>query len=91
MKKQPSEYFKDLYFDAIAYSPQGLNALLSFVGPDRLVFGTDNPFFPPPNVTNVVDAEWPSTKKVYTTIESLNDNKLAKKILHENATKLLGL
>jgi len=34
------------------------------VGEDRIVFGTDNPFFPPLGASDVTVAEWPSTKKV---------------------------
>lgn len=89
--KKPSEYFKDLYFDAIAYSKEGLDALISFVGPDRLVFGTDNPFFPPPNVADVTSAEWPSTQKVYATIDALENTVVQKKILHGNARRILGI
>ena len=91
LKKIPSEYFKDLYFDAIAYSPQALNSLIGFVGTDRLVFGTDNPFFPPPNESNVVEAQWISTNKVYKTIDSLNNEETKQKILYKNASKLFHL
>lgn len=89
--KQPSEYFKGLYFDAIAYSPQALNALISFVGSDRIVFGTDNPFFPPPGVADPTSAEWISTKKVYATIDSLDDEVDKQRILAVNAKRLFNI
>ena len=47
LKHAPSEYMKKLYFDAISYDPKILQALINLVGPDRVMFGTDNPFFPP--------------------------------------------
>lgn len=91
LSKAPSEYFKNLYFDSIAYSPEALQALVSFVGKDRIFFGTDNPFFPTPNVEDVVNSQWISTNKVYQSISALNDDKLTKKILHENASKIFSI
>jgi predicted TIM-barrel fold metal-dependent hydrolase len=56
------------------------------------MFGTDNPFFPP-DVTgdkDVTTMEWPSTTKVYTTMQPLSQD-TQEKILRENAQKLLGI
>jgi len=87
----PSEYLKRMYFDAISYSPAALNHLIELVGEDRIMFGTDNPFFPPPGVDSkkVIDAEWPSTTKVWKTLDTLAPNK-RDKIVRENALKLLS-
>jgi len=44
LSKPPSEYLKQLYYDAIAYHSPALNCAIEFVGADRLLFGTDHPF-----------------------------------------------
>lgn len=44
MKKKPSEYLKQLHFDTLVYSPDVLRNLISTVGADRIVIGTDFPF-----------------------------------------------
>lgn len=44
MKKKPSEYLKQIYFDTLVYSARGLRNLIEEVGADRLVLGTDYPF-----------------------------------------------
>jgi len=56
------------------------------------MFGTDNPFFPPPGIEDVTKPglEWPSTKKVYTTLEPLSPQ-TKDKIVSGNATKFLNL
>ncbi|KAJ3212142.1 hypothetical protein HDU67_004012 [Dinochytrium kinnereticum] len=43
----PSSYLKRFYYDAVSYHPAALNCAAELVGADRLMFGTDNPFFPP--------------------------------------------
>ena len=90
LKEKPSEYIKRLYFDSIAYSKPALGALMGFVDEDRLMFGTDNPFFPPLGVPDICTAVWPSTAKVYQTMEDLSEE-TKKKILYQNAENLLGL
>ena len=63
------------------------------VGADRIMFGTDNPFFPPVGVSSdkVVSAEWPSTVKVQQCIAQLNNSKDQSLILRENAPRLFGI
>ncbi|MCC7105180.1 MAG: amidohydrolase [Chloroflexi bacterium] len=39
----PSYYFKKLYFDTISHGVPALQYLLSLVGPDQLILGTDYP------------------------------------------------
>lgn len=82
---------KNMYFDAISYSDEALGCLLATVGPDRIMFGTDNPFFPPLNVTDIHAAQWPSTVKVQQVIGNLSAKDVQEKILHKNAEKILGL
>lgn len=91
LQQKPSDYLKNMYFDAISYGTPALQSLISQVGEDRIMFGTDNPFFPPVGAKDVTRAEWPSTTKVYTTIEGLNNEKAKQKILTGNAVKILGL
>eukprot|EP01035_Chromulina_nebulosa_P018491 gene18491-24206_t len=91
--KAPSEYFKSMYFDAISYNPISLNSLIQLVGKERIFFGTDNPFFPPPNATSseILNGQWVSTNKIYESIKLLNDPIVEKNILYDNITQLLKL
>ncbi|KAL1900832.1 hypothetical protein Cpir12675_000708 [Ceratocystis pirilliformis] len=38
---------EQIYLDAVVYSPVGLKAAIDASGADRVMFGTDHPFFPP--------------------------------------------
>ncbi|MGH9786337.1 MAG: amidohydrolase family protein [Terriglobia bacterium] len=42
--KRPSEYLKQLYFDSMVFTAQGLRHLAAESGPGRIVLGTDYPF-----------------------------------------------
>jgi len=94
LKQEPSAYLRsNMYFDAIAYSKPALAALVDTVGGDRIMFGTDNPFFPPPGEEekDVNGQLWPSTMKVFQTIEQFKDQKLSDQILFRNAQSILGI
>jgi aminocarboxymuconate-semialdehyde decarboxylase len=91
LSKQPTDYLKNMYFDAISYSPTALEGLINLVGSDRIMFGTDNPFFPPLNVPSIFEAQWPSTVKVKECIGGLSDTEARRKISSENAKRLLKL
>ncbi|WP_116103858.1 amidohydrolase family protein [Amycolatopsis thermalba] len=41
---QPSSYLRRMWFDALVYTPDTLRALVTAVGPDRVLLGTDYPF-----------------------------------------------
>jgi predicted TIM-barrel fold metal-dependent hydrolase len=43
LKKKPSEYIKQLYFDAMVFTPEALSFLISQVGISQVVLGTDHP------------------------------------------------
>ncbi|MFT4066269.1 amidohydrolase family protein [Paraburkholderia sp.] len=43
MKKKPIDYLRHIYYDCITYSPASLEFLVSVVGADRVMFGTDWP------------------------------------------------
>jgi len=44
LKKKPSEYLKQLYFDSLVFTPEGLRHLIAEVGVSQIVIGTDWPF-----------------------------------------------
>lgn len=90
----PNHYLKKMYFDAISYSAPALQCLISTVGDERIMFGTDNPFFPPPNVAEDKIATsnefWPSTVKVFDVVNKFGPSS-EDKILRGNAVKILKL
>jgi aminocarboxymuconate-semialdehyde decarboxylase len=44
LKKKPSEYLRQLYFDSMVFTPEGLRHLIAEVGVSQIVIGTDWPF-----------------------------------------------
>jgi aminocarboxymuconate-semialdehyde decarboxylase len=52
LKKHPTEYLKQIYFDTIVFTPEALRHLASVVGVSQLGIGTDYPY---PWETNPVD------------------------------------
>jgi aminocarboxymuconate-semialdehyde decarboxylase len=44
LKKRPTEYLKQLYFDALVFTPEALRHLAAQVGASQLAMGTDYPF-----------------------------------------------
>ena len=87
LKKKPSDYLKDLYYDAIIYNNDCLKLLVKSVGNDKIMFGTDHPFFPPINNN---DNNWESTTKIQNIITNL-ENKTSNKIFFENAKNLFNI
>ena len=47
LRHEPSAYLGRMFFDAIGYQAPTLALLMALVGKDRIMFGTDHPFFPP--------------------------------------------
>jgi aminocarboxymuconate-semialdehyde decarboxylase len=43
IKAKPSAYLKRIWYDCITYDARALNYLISIVGADRVLFGTDYP------------------------------------------------
>lgn len=43
MKRKPIDYLRHIYYDSITYDPGALKYLVSVVGADRVMFGTDWP------------------------------------------------
>ena len=52
IKKKPSEYLKQMYYDTMVFSPEGVRHLAAEVGASQLLVGTD---FPYPWTTTAVD------------------------------------
>jgi aminocarboxymuconate-semialdehyde decarboxylase len=79
LKKTPSEYLKQLYFDAMVFTPEGLRHLVAQVGASQIVLGTDHPI---PWEQHPVDHVFATT--------TLTDKQKAA-ILGGNAARLFGL
>jgi predicted TIM-barrel fold metal-dependent hydrolase len=91
LERPPSAYLRSLYYDAISYQPETLQLLISLVGHDRILFGTDHPFFPPsvPNA-ELDNAEWHSPAVHRPLLAGFGaDGERA--ILGENAAAILNL
>ena len=52
LKRKPSEYLKQMYFDSMVFTGEGLRHLVAEYGSDHVVMGTDYPF---PWTTTAVD------------------------------------
>ena len=44
LKKKPTEYLRQLYFDSLVFTPEALRHLVAEAGPGQIVMGTDYPF-----------------------------------------------
>jgi len=44
LKRKPTEYLKQLYYDSIVFSPEAMRHLIAEVGVGQIVLGTDYPF-----------------------------------------------
>jgi len=79
LKKKPTEYMKQIFFDSLVFTPEALRHLVAEVGASQVVIGTDHPI--PWN-------EHPVDHIMAT--KSLTDKQKAA-ILGGNAAKLLGI
>src|SRR5712672_3705830 len=79
LKKQPTEYLNQLYFDAMVFTPEGLRHLVAQVGASQVMLGTDHPI---PWEQHPVD-------HVFATTTLSDKQKIA--ILGGNAAKLFGM
>ena len=52
LQKKPTEYLRQLYFDSLVFTPEGLRHLVAEVGAGQVVLGTDHPY---PWMTTGVD------------------------------------
>jgi aminocarboxymuconate-semialdehyde decarboxylase len=79
LKKQPSEYLKQIYFDSLVFTPEAIRHLASQVGASQIVLGSDYPY---PWQLGPVDHIFAST--------SLSDDEKAG-ILGRTAARLFNL
>ncbi|KAG5986554.1 hypothetical protein E4U54_005364 [Claviceps lovelessii] len=82
---------EQIYLDAVIYSDVGLKAAIEASGSDRLMFGTDHPFFPP--ITSDEQGQWDSVSlNVEAVIKAVRQGSAeAKAIMGSNAVRILGL
>ena len=78
LKKQPSEYLNQLYFDSLVFTPEALRHLAAQVGAGRIMLATDTPY---PWEEHPVD-------HVFATTTLSDDEKIA--ILGGNVAELFG-
>jgi aminocarboxymuconate-semialdehyde decarboxylase len=79
LAKQPTEYLKQLSFDSLVFTPEGLRHLVAETGVSQIVLGTDYPY---PWTQTAVD-------HVLSTPELSDEDRIA--ILGGNAARLLGI
>jgi predicted TIM-barrel fold metal-dependent hydrolase len=79
LKKKPTEYLNQLYFDALVFTPEALRHLVAQVGASQIMLGSDYPF---PWEEHPVD-------HVFATASLSDDEKMA--ILGGNAARLFGM
>src|SRR3954467_15214432 len=79
LKKKPTEYLKQLYFDSLVFSPEALRHLAAQVGVTQIMLGSDHPY---PWQDHPVD-------HIMATTSLSDDEKIA--ILGGNAARVFGL
>jgi aminocarboxymuconate-semialdehyde decarboxylase len=92
----PSHYLAKLYYDAVGYGPAPLQCLAHLLGgkTERILFGTDHPFFPPLDQTGEgEETKWESVESNLRAIReafgtSADD---VKGVLGGNSVGILGM
>ena len=79
LKRRPTEYIRQIYFDSLVFTSEALRHLAAEVGPGQIMIGTDHP----------IPWEEDPIGHVMATPELSDDDRLA--ILGENAIRVLGL
>ena len=79
LKKKPSEYVRQIYMDALVFTPEALRHLAAEVGPGQIMVGTDHP----------IPWEEDPVGHIMSTPELSDEDRL--NILGENAIRVLGL
>jgi predicted TIM-barrel fold metal-dependent hydrolase len=79
LKKQPTEYLRQLCFDALVFTPEALHHLVAQVGVSQVMLGSDHPFV----------WEQHPVDHIFATATLSDDEKAA--ILGGNAARLLGI
>lgn len=79
LKKKPTEYLRDLYYDTLVFTSEALRHLAAEVGSNRLVIGTDHPI------------PWQSKSVDHILKTPGFTDKERRMMLGETAAKLLGI
>lgn len=81
---------QNVFLDAVSYSQTGLRAAVELVGKERVMFGTDHPFFPP---LGGEQENWMSVKTNVDAVSAVfeKDEKGMDGVLGGNAARLFGL
>ncbi|KAG2775130.1 hypothetical protein JG687_00016663 [Phytophthora cactorum] len=93
LQHAPSVYLKRFYYDAVAYHEPALQCLIDFVGADKIVFGTDHPFFPPAKdkeSEELSELDWRSTLSNYEIMANMT-KEVQSAMLRDNAKKLMDI
>jgi aminocarboxymuconate-semialdehyde decarboxylase len=91
LAKPPSHYLRQCWFDSIAYHPPALAALTAFANPEKIMFGTDHPFFRPHVADSVLDrTAWPVAEENIEAMASLTDAQQTA-IAYGNGLKAFGI
>lgn len=82
---------EQIYLDAVIYSEVGLRAAIESSGADRLMFGTDHPFFPP--IEGDDQGPWDSSRLNAQAVQKAvgNGTSEAAAIMGLNAVRVLNL
>ncbi|KAM0812627.1 hypothetical protein AB5N19_12618 [Seiridium cardinale] len=82
---------EQIYLDAVIYSEVGLKAAIDASGVDRLMFGTDHPFFPP--LQSDEQGEWESMTWNKDAVEKAlgTGSEGVKQVMGGNAARILRL
>merc|ERR1712048_674790 len=97
LEKSPIDYIKtgqNLFFDGITFEQSALMNAISLVGDERIMFGTDHPFFPPPgfDAKDNFDLFWTSTRKNQQIVQNLScDEEVKANIFYKNAQRIFQL
>jgi len=87
----PSAYLASLMVDAISYSPATLTCAAALCGWEKVMFGTDHPFFRPNLPDDRLDAgPWSSATENQAVVDGLGSDR-ARAIYRDNAARLLDL
>lgn len=79
LKKKPTEYLRDMYYDTLVFTDEALRHLAAEVGVDRLMIGTDHPIpWQADSVNHILNAP------------GFTDDE-RRMMLSETAAKLLGI
>lgn len=82
----------NVWLDGISYGAVGLRTAVDMVGKERVMWGSDHPFFPPVG-GNEEEEEWMSVKSNIDAVREVfrNDEEGMKGVLGENAVNLMRI